>query len=678
MENERINLSLNRIKQIPFDNNVNIEYRNYFIELSLFISKAFEAKDIFLNDKNKYTLEELLYVQKDLYSGLIGEEYENSIYNPEYFAYVDKEKAKLLSALALEIRNIIFLLFDKKYNEIASILELFLEIYCLFENDIPNNTCIEKAIYYYAFDYLDISVLSRMRDNFTNENKLFENIILNDNLDNPLYLFKFGEYVDLSAIKTSGYLAKLDDITIDKMANAYTEAYVRGFEIAKKDLKKKKYVSIVYELGFEKIVRKAILNFRSIGLEVILCRKPYLLVDKSTTRNVGCGNSSYNRQLDYDHRFDSRIFFDKAYIERRFTELQKAYEILKNEIRFYSGLALMETFGEKEFEPISKTNTNIYTSKQKDLQGDYNVRSVNLKNNYLKTEEISFTIIAWPISEIAKSDEEYKNIFDDIIKINTLDYKIYMEIQQKIIDALDKASYVVVEGGNGNQTNIRISLHELKNPDKETNFENCLADVNVPLGEIFTSPVLYRTDGILHVKDVFLWGISFKDLKLKFKNGMVSTYECKNFEDDNDNYKLIEDVLLKGHKSLPIGEFAIGTNTLAYHIGLKYGISKKLPILIAEKTGPHFAIGDTCYSHEEDIMTYNPDGKAIIARENECSMLRKENPQKAYFACHTDITIPYHELGNIYGVSYSGERIDIIKDGIFILEGTQKLNEVLK
>lgn len=42
-----------------------------------------------------------------------------------------------------------------------------------------------------------------------------------------------------------------------------------------------------------------------------------------------------------------------------------------------------------------------------------------------------------------------------------------------------------------------------------------------------------------------------------------------------------------------------------------------MPILIAEKMGPHFAVGDTCYSHAEDVKVYNPDGKEIVARENE-------------------------------------------------------------
>ena len=76
----------------------------------------------------------------------------------------------------------------------------------------------------------------------------------------------------------------------------------------------------------------------------------------------------------------------------------------------------------------------------------------------------------------------------------------------------------------------------------------------------------------------------------------------------------------------------------------KYGIGDQLPVLIAEKMGPHFAVGDTCYSWGEDCPLYNPDGKEIIARDNErVSILRKEDVSKAYFGCHTDITVPYKE-----------------------------------
>ena len=65
-------------------------------------------------------------------------------------------------------------------------------------------------------------------------------------------------------------------------------------------------------------------------------------------------------------------------------------------------------------------------------------------------------------------------------------------------------------------------------------------------------------------------------------------------------------------------------------------------------------MGDTCYSWAEDTAVYNPDGREIIARDNEISILRKEDISLAYYGCHTDITIPYEELGSIRVIHEDG------------------------
>ncbi len=205
-----------------------------------------------------------------------------------------------------------------------------------------------------------------------------------------------------------------------------------------------------------------------------------------------------------------------------------------------------------------------------------------------------------------------------------------------------------------------------------------MADVNIPVGEVFTSPVLLGTNGVLHVSKVYLRELQYRDLKLTFGDGMIRDYTCANFEKEEDNRKYIYDNVLHRHDTLPIGEFAIGTNTTAYVVGRKYGIEDKLPILIAEKTGPHFAVGDTCYSWAEDVKVYNPNGKEIVARDNEVSILRKEDVSKAYFQCHTDITIPYEELEEISVVTKEGKAIILLKDGRFVLPGTEMLNEAFE
>ena len=253
---------------------------------------------------------------------------------------------------------------------------------------------------------------------------------------------------------------------------------------------------------------------------------------------------------------------------------------------------------------------------------------------------------------------------------------MYQTVQEKIIDALNEGSFVHVTGKGSNQTDILVKLQELNNKEKETLFENCLADVNIPLGEVFTTPKLNGTKGVLHVSEVYLNDLKYVDLTLTFEDGKISSYTCSNFPTEEENRDYIKTNLLQNRETLPLGEFAIGTNTTAYQMAKKYQILRKLPILIVEKMGPHFAVGDTCYSYQEDHHLYNPDGKEMIAKDNECSILRKSDSSKAYFHCHTDITIPYDEIDKITVITKEGE-IPIIANGRFVLEGTELLNRCL-
>lgn len=410
------------------------------------------------------------------------------------------------------------------------------------------------------------------------------------------------------------------------------------------------------------MVRAAVKQFEKMGLKTVI-------------RMAGVDSTPANRQYLYDHRNDHGLFIDKAIVNRKLEVVKNAFEENKELADLMAGPAVIETFGENPFEPVNKAEAVSLTEKQQKLDVFYNNEYIQIYYQYIKGEERSFTIIAYPIAEIGK---DYENIFRDTVKINNLDQKLYEKAQKAIIDALDKAEYVRVKGKNGNCTDIKVMMHSIENPEKETNFENCLADVNIPLGEVFTSPVLAGTEGVLNVSEVYLNGLKFENLKINFKDGQTQSFSCDNFKEEEENRKYIQDNLLRFHEKLPIGEFAIGTNTTAYTMANKYDIVYKMPILIVEKMGPHFAVGDTCYSHEEDEQTFNSDGKRIIAKDNEISILRKEDASKAYFGCHTDITIPYDEIGEISAVKKNGEVITIILNGRFVLEGTEELNKGLE
>lgn len=68
------------------------------------------------------------------------------------------------------------------------------------------------------------------------------------------------------------FMNSLSQDEIDSMARTYTEGYRIGFINGRKDITKKKTVNIRYNLGFERMVRAAILQFREMGLEPVIYR----------------------------------------------------------------------------------------------------------------------------------------------------------------------------------------------------------------------------------------------------------------------------------------------------------------------------------------------------------------------------------------------------------------------
>ena len=675
---ERYNLAIDRMKAIIEEKTVAEPYREYFQHVARFILKLDELKQNVESGKQKEMSEEELQEEmKDLYADELEANYEKSYANPAYAVLVlGGELGSFLSAVYTEIRGSISYVQEQRMEYVVIGAELLIEIYNKFEEEKqPQPESLKEIFYWYASDYCDVFAADRIKDQIDPERGCFiVNMIMNEDLSDLRYLYRMGEYVGVNERETAAYLNSLSQEKIDKMADTFSEGYRIGFVNTGKDLSKKSVVNIYYAMGFERIVKKAIENFAKMGLKPSIFRTSHSVITRGRNSQIGFFNISGNKQYVYDHRDDIGLVMDKQYVERKLEVMRTTYEQNKEIAAGYAGPAVIDIFVEKTFVPQAKPEAVKLSEKQEELLVAMNGRAGRLTNEYLPGDERSFTIISWPVPEIG---EQYHEIFDETIKINTLDYKLYQKVQQTMIDALDKGEYVKVTGSGENQTDLKVMLHPLADPAKETIFENCVADVNIPVGEVFTSPVLEGTEGTLFVSKVFLHGLPYYNLKISFKEGKITEYTCTNFDSEEENKKYIFDNILHNHQTLPIGEFAIGTNTTAYAVAKKYDIADKYTILIAEKTGPHFAVGDTCYSWAEDVKVYNPDGKEIIARDNSISILRKEDPSKAYFQCHTDITIPYDELGSIVVVAKDGTETEIIRDGRFVLPGTEILNEPL-
>lgn len=658
---ERYNLVIERIRSIKDDNTVPEQYREFFVSASDFILYLDELLQLVDRDEfRKLSMDELKAHNDRIYDDIRPGNYETSYANPSYAVkMLGEEYGQYLCVLMTKLRRAHSFAMECKVLEMTVTFELFVEIYNIFESDELSVEAVRDAGYWFESDYQDLFLDTQIRSIVDNNLTFYKDIVMESDLNDLRYLYWYGYNISDNEMEIARFLASRTEKEIEDMASTCTEGFVRGFVLGRKDLSKKQNVNIYMPIGFERLIRKVIGQLEAKGLKAII-------------REAGVSSTVASKQYQFDHKFDSGLYMDKAFIDRKLSVAKVAFEKYKDMAAVMAGPIAIETFGEKPFEPEAKKEAVKLDEKQQKLQATYTTSWSQIYHEYIKGDETSFTIIAYPIPEIG---DNFTEIFADTIRINTLDEMLYRQIQTDIIGALDKAEYVRVLGKGDNKTDIKVMMQSLNDPSKETLFENCLADVNIPVGEVFTSPKLTGTEGVLNVSEVYLNDLKYTDLSVTFKDGKIVDYTCKNFENEEDNKRFVKENLMYNHDTLPIGEFAIGTNTTAYVIGKKYDIVYKLPILIVEKMGPHFAVGDTCYSYEEDSKTYNPDGKEIVAKDNECSLLRTTDMEKAYFGCHTDITIPYEEIADISAYTKAGEKITIIEDGRFVLPGTEKLNE---
>ncbi|MCI5995929.1 MAG: aminopeptidase [Blautia sp.] len=669
---ERYDLTVERITAIPQEHTVPEPFDDFFGKTASFLLMLHHA-DV----HKERSLEEWQAFNRQLYEDILPENYGSSYGNPAFSVEkLGEVHGRILSFLYSELRGIIVYKFEDRLEEITILHELFIEIYnCFEEEELPAYREIQQIVYWWVSDYSDLTVSRRIREAVDPSLDFATRIIMEEDLTDLRYLYRYGEYITENEIQTARHLNSLPQETIDLMADTYTEGYRIGFVLGNKDLSKKKTVNIRYNLGFERMIRAAVRNFEKMGLKPVIYRAAVASVNRRGQHRIGYFGAIPNKQYDYDHRADSAIYLDKMFAERKAGVMRTAYEEYKELAYVHAGPACVETFGEDPFVPVNQPEAYHLSEKQQQIQVNLDNEASRITNCYIKGEERSFTIIAFPVPEIG---EDFPAIFDEVIKINTLDYTLYRDIQQTIIDVLDQGEAVHILGCGENHTDLTVQLHRLEQPEKQTNFENCVADVNIPVGEVFTSPVLKGTNGVLEVSEVYLNELRYENLHMEFEDGMVKAYTCGNFDSEEENQRYIRENVLYHHDALPLGEFAIGTNTTAYAVAKKYDIAGRLPILIAEKMGPHFAVGDTCYSWAEDTAVFNPDGKEIIARDNEVSIQRKSDISKAYLGCHTDITIPYDELGKIEVICKDGRRISIIENGRFVLKGTEELNRPLE
>ncbi len=215
----------------------------------------------------------------------------------------------------------------------------------------------------------------------------------------------------------------------------------------------------------------------------------------------------------------------------------------------------------------------------------------------------------------------------------------YFNRQKKIVDRLNNLEITHMKYQNSLGTNLTVFL------DKSAIWRSAGRKdmiVNCPSYEIFTTPIYYRTEGIVYASRPLCFNGSFiSDFYLEFKNGKVVNYGAK------EGKELIKGIIESDDFSAYLGEVAlVPNNSPISNTGLVCGNT-----LLDENASCHLALGGgfkDCLRYYDELSNYE---KYL----NRIGLNLSKN--------HVDFMIGTEDL-NIYAKTNEGKKL-IFKNGEF-------------
>jgi len=108
---------------------------------------------------------------------------------------------------------------------------------------------------------------------------------------------------------------------------------------------------------------------------------------------IGYHGAIPNKQFDYDHRGDVALYLNEKFVSKKLRALQNGFEAYKELANGHAGPAVIEVFGEAQFEPINKDMSYTLSDDQQKMQVRYDTSASQIINRYIIGEERSFTAI---------------------------------------------------------------------------------------------------------------------------------------------------------------------------------------------------------------------------------------------------------------------------------------------
>ncbi len=136
------------------------------------------------------------------------------------------ELSPLCSGILRELTALIPAVYEKREERIIAALELFIQVYCLFEDageEIPREKTVHDAFYSYFYDYSEEMQEEVLRDHFDPRDSYLQRFMLTADTSSADYLYRSGEYVSQAQLQRFEDTQVLSEMTVQAQLKAWRE-----------------------------------------------------------------------------------------------------------------------------------------------------------------------------------------------------------------------------------------------------------------------------------------------------------------------------------------------------------------------------------------------------------------------------------------------------------------------
>lgn len=183
-----------------------------------------------------------------------------------------------------------------------------------------------------------------------------------------------------------------------------------------------------------------------------------------------------------------------------------------------------------------------------DVHGDKMALYMEKYNSVVHSERVNYTkwvVLRYPNAAMAQLANTSTDAFEDFyFKVCNLNYNNMSIAMDNLVDLMNRTDKVRILGQN---TDLSFSI-------KDIPAVKCAGHLNIPDGEVYTSPVIDSVNGKLQYNTPAVYqGVTYEDICLEFEGGKIIKATSSDTERINQVFDTDEGARY-------IGEFAIGVN----------------------------------------------------------------------------------------------------------------------